>query len=79
MGTWASRHLGSLDDVGLREYEAILNSETPDVYEWITCKTVPPPEMHGKVLSSIIAHVKSSPLGRADLPAYARSKVASPN
>ena len=53
LGTWAERHLAALPEPALREYERILNRETLDVFNFITGKQPPPPELEGEVMASI--------------------------
>lgn len=72
MGSWASKHLPSLPDAQLAEYERILNRETIDIYNFITGKDAPPAELEGPVLKSIQAFVASSPLGKASPKVSAR-------
>ena len=57
LGTWAERHLAALPEAALREYERILNRETLDVFNFITGKQPPPPELDGAVMASIRAFV----------------------
>lgn len=74
MGSWAAKHLAALPDAQLVEYERLLNRETIDIYNYITGKDAPPPELLGPVLDSIRAFVASSPLGKASTEDYARMK-----
>ncbi len=79
MGAWADKHLASLPESDLSAYEAILNRETIDLYNWVTGKAPPPPELDGPVLASIKAFVAAAPLGRADPRAYEQVKKAMSN
>ncbi len=74
MGAWAEAHLNDLSEHELVEYEAILNRETLDLYNYATGKDVPPPEITGKVMKSIQDFCASSPLGRADPKGYEKVK-----
>jgi succinate dehydrogenase flavin-adding protein (antitoxin of CptAB toxin-antitoxin module) len=74
MGAFATQHLSSLTAPELATYEKILGRETLDLYNLILGKEAPPPELEGPVLERIKAFVQTSPLGRADPAAYARTK-----
>lgn len=51
MGSFADRHLDSLDEAGLDEFEALLESADWDVYGWITGPLGPvPADRRGPVL-----------------------------
>ncbi len=84
MGAWAEAHLAGLNDQELREYEAILNLETIDLYNLATGKeapgATPPPGLeNSRVLQNIKTFVASSPLGRADPKAYEKVKKTMSN
>lgn len=50
LGTFADRHLAEFDDAQLAAYEALLLESDPDLYEWITGRTPPPPHHDTDVL-----------------------------
>jgi len=75
MGTWAEKYLPTLSENELYEYERILNSETIDLYNYITQRvTIPTNLQNSKVLHMIQTFVSSAPLGRADPKAYEQIK-----
>ena len=65
LGTWAARFVPSLSAAELSQYEALLNRETLDLYNWVTGREPPPPELAGPLLDGIVAWVRAQPLGRA--------------
>jgi succinate dehydrogenase assembly factor 2 len=74
MGAFADAHLGAMGEAELREYERLLNRETLDVYNMVTGKDAPPPELSGPVLEQVKAFVATSPLGKADPQTYETKK-----
>ncbi len=79
MGAWADKYLATLPEADLAAYEAILNRETIDLYNYATGKAAVPPEIDGPVMASIKAFVASAPLGRADPKAYEKVKKVMSN
>lgn len=65
LGTWAARNIPLLSERELEQYEALLNRETLDLYNWVTGKEPPPPELQGPLIDGIVAFTRSQPLGRA--------------
>jgi succinate dehydrogenase flavin-adding protein (antitoxin of CptAB toxin-antitoxin module) len=65
LGTWAAKYVPSLTEPELAQYEALLNRETLDLYNYVTGREAPPPELAGPLLDGIVAFVKGQPLGRA--------------
>ena len=63
MGTFAERHVWSMSDAELQQYEAILNEETIDIFNFITKKEAVPTKLDGEVMSSIQSWCSSGPLG----------------
>ena len=78
MGAFATQHLAGLSASELAAYEQILGRETLDIYNLILGKDAPPAELQTPAALALIerlkAFVQSSPLGRADPAAYARTK-----
>lgn len=58
----------------LDQYEALLNSETVDIFAWITGKTPLPPEMDLPIIREIKVWVQSKPFGAASPEEYAKNK-----
>uniref|UniRef100_A0A7S2R8F6 FAD assembly factor SdhE n=1 Tax=Rhizochromulina marina TaxID=1034831 RepID=A0A7S2R8F6_9STRA len=63
MGTWAVEHVPSLSSEELDQYEALLNRETIDIFNIVTGKDVPPPEVESPLLKKIQAWANTSPIG----------------
>ena len=76
MGTWAVENVPSLSIQEMDEYEAILNQETIDIFNFVTGKDEAPPELHGAVLDRLQEWAKSAPLGSSP-EEYAMAKKTS--
>ncbi len=53
LGAFAARHLESLSESDLDDYEALLKIEDPRLYTWITGREAPPDEYDTPVLRMI--------------------------
>ncbi|MCC7276211.1 MAG: succinate dehydrogenase assembly factor 2 [Alphaproteobacteria bacterium] len=53
LGAFAERRLDSLDAGQLDRYEALIDSQDPNLYEWIAGLAPPPPEHDTDVLRMI--------------------------
>ncbi|SDF09392.1 succinate dehydrogenase assembly factor 2 [Thalassobaculum litoreum] len=53
LGAFADRHLGSLSDSDLDDYEHLLSIEDPRLYTWITGQETPPAEFDTPVLQML--------------------------
>ncbi len=49
IGSFADCHLAGFDARDLRQFERLLTENDPDIYEWMTGQTPPPPEHRNKV------------------------------
>ncbi|MEQ9812334.1 MAG: succinate dehydrogenase assembly factor 2 [Azospirillaceae bacterium] len=56
LGSFADRHLGGFDATALDQFEAILERADPDIYNWMSAREAPPPELDGPVLRALMAH-----------------------
>ena len=74
LGKWAKLNLNRLSRDELDQYEALLNSETVDIFSWITDKSPLPPEMDMPIVREIQKWVKSKPFGIASPEEYAKNK-----
>ena len=54
----------------LDQYEAILNRETIDIFNYITEKDPTPPEIDGTIMTELKEYCATSPLGKASPAAY---------
>lgn len=73
MGTWAVTHVPSLSLAEMDQYEALLNQETIDIFNFVTGKEDPPAELQGPVLEKLRDWAASQPLGQTP-EAYASAK-----
>lgn len=53
LGSFADSHIASLGPEELDELDRLLNASDPDVYNWITDREEPPPEMRCGVLDRL--------------------------
>ncbi|KAM7453281.1 hypothetical protein BLSTO_05975 [Blastocystis sp. subtype 1] len=74
LGKWATENVNRLTHDELEQYEALLNSETVDIFAWITEKSPVPPEMDLPIVREIQRWVKSKPFGVASPEEYAKNK-----
>mmetsp|Transcript_15319 Transcript_15319/g.25282 ORF Transcript_15319/g.25282 Transcript_15319/m.25282 type:complete len:143 (-) Transcript_15319:186-614(-) len=65
LGSWARKNINALNEQQLREFDAILLQENPDLYKWIT-QAVPIPEhlRSFEVMTMLLDYVKSNPKPR---------------
>ena len=63
MGTWAVENVPTLTVAEMDEYEAILNQETIDIFNFVTGKDEAPEEIQGAVLDRLQEWAQSAPLG----------------
>ncbi len=54
-GAFAERHLNSLDEVGLDQFEALLTAPDQDVYAWLRGAASAPPEYDNCVFAGLKA------------------------
>ncbi|KAK8795243.1 hypothetical protein WA588_004092, partial [Blastocystis sp. NMH] len=74
LGKWSKENINRLTRDELDQYEALLNSETVDIFAWITGKTPLPPEMDLPIIREIKVWVQSKPFGAASPEEYAKNK-----
>ena len=63
MGTFADQHVWEMSEQQLTEYEAILNEETIDIFNFITKKEPVPQELCSDVMDLVQAWCANNPLG----------------
>lgn len=56
LGSFAERHLDRLDPDQLAQYEALLDAEDVDLWDWLIGKHDPPPAFDTPVFALIRAH-----------------------
>ena len=54
LGSFAERHLAELSNEQLDRYEALLEENDSDIFDWIARQTPPPPELDTDVLRLLI-------------------------
>lgn len=74
MGSWASTHVPYLSTQELDEYEAILNLETIDIYNFVNGKDTPPAELQTEIMRRLQEYAMGSPFGKADAQSYEEIK-----
>jgi antitoxin CptB len=53
LGAFAEAHLAAMSEAQLARYEALLETEDPTLYAWITGREEPPPERQSDVMDLI--------------------------
>ncbi len=56
MGSFADAHVGGFDERRLKQYEDLLMSNDPDLYNWITGKEEPPANIISDVFELLRKH-----------------------
>lgn len=57
LGSFAKKHVPDFNEVELAEYEALLEENDPDLYNWITERERPPANVAGySMFSKIVGH-----------------------
>lgn len=56
LGSFADMHLRAFSDAQLTHYDALLQENDPDLYDWITGKEAPPPEHDHDVMRLLKNH-----------------------
>ncbi len=55
LGAFAAAHLGGFDDTQLDQYEALLNEDDGDIFNWMTRRASPPAEKLSGVLKMLLS------------------------
>jgi len=76
LGTFATEHVASFTTREMDEYEAILNCETIDIFNFVTAKDPVPPSLDTPMMARLQQFSRESPLG-VGLRAYADAKTKS--
>lgn len=48
LGNWAAANLAALSEAELKQYQAVIAMENPDLFRWLTGQADPPPEVRGR-------------------------------
>lgn len=56
IGSFAERYIGGFGPEDLEIFEEVLVNNDPDVYDWITGRKNPPPELKSRVLDLLLSH-----------------------
>ena len=56
LGSFADRHVPAFDAGMLDDYEALLQTGDPDLYDWVARRIAPPAHVHNAVLDLLLAH-----------------------
>lgn len=62
VGGFADAHLADLDEAQLDRFEALLQAPDPELYDWMTGRSLPPPGLDHDVLR-LMQDFKFSPRG----------------
>ncbi len=56
LGTFARDHLHDFSEKDLETYDALLQCQDPDVYDWIVGRCDPPVTLLGRVMTRLRSH-----------------------
>ncbi|KAJ8600019.1 hypothetical protein CTAYLR_001866 [Chrysophaeum taylorii] len=65
LGSFATEHVPGLTPEEVDQYEAILNCETIDIFNFVTAKDPVPPSLDTPVMAKLQAFCRENPLGIA--------------
>ncbi|KAK1413171.1 hypothetical protein QVD17_34941 [Tagetes erecta] len=63
LGTWVEKHIGSLDEKGIKALVDVLNLENPDLWKWLTGQEQPPEAIN---TNPVFAEVRSKVMHNLD-------------
>ncbi len=55
LGSFAEQHLAAMSEAQLAGYEALREEDDGAIFDWITGRSPPPPELDGEVLRLLMA------------------------
>jgi antitoxin CptB len=55
LGRFAETHLAGFDEAQLDRYEALLDCADPDIFAWVSGRTIPPPEHDHDVIRLLLS------------------------
>ena len=56
MGSWAERHIPTLSDTELQQYESVVRRENPDLMKWLIERAPVPEDVDNEVLQRLIQY-----------------------
>ena len=59
LGRFADEHLTRFDEAQLDRYEALLDCPDPDIFDWVSGRTPPPPDHDHDVTRLFLAFSRS--------------------
>ena len=74
LGSWASKNVMHLNADELDQYEAILNQETIDIFNYISGKDPVPENLKTPIMTVLQEYCLSSPLGHASPTGFEQNK-----
>jgi succinate dehydrogenase assembly factor 2 len=74
LGTWAHHNVPKLDDKALDEFEALVNTDTIEIYNLLTLRTPIPESLDNETVRSIVEWCEGQPLGKASVEGYREAK-----
>lgn len=57
MGSFADKYVPDFTEEELAQYEELLQTPDPDVYDWISRRTTPPANIMNPVMEKLVGHV----------------------
>jgi antitoxin CptB len=60
LGRFADTHLIGFDEAQLDRYEALLDCADADIFDWVSGRTMPPPE-HGHDVTRLLLSFSNTP------------------
>ena len=58
LGPWSDRHVAGLSEAELADYEALLEENDQDLYQWVSGQA-PAPPAHAAMIARIVADISS--------------------
>ena len=77
LGTYATEFVPGMTEDEMDQYEAILNQETIDIFQYVTAAEEPPEFLKTPMLDKLREFASASPVGKASPETYAAVKARS--
>jgi len=74
LGSWAAVNVPNLTKKQMDEYEAILNLETIDIFNYVNGKDTPPDQYQTDMMRTLQEYALAAPFGKADTQTYEEIK-----
>lgn len=62
LGTFVEKHLATLDEEKLAQYDKLLQQTDLDIFAWISGNKTCPPELDNQIMQMLRKHVRENPL-----------------